>query len=249
MLPMLIGAGAGMALGAIGSLFSDESEQTVASKALLNKIRQIQGYSRAEINNSVNQYDRAGRTALADTMNNYAIGSASKQGMMNAAVAKMVPTISMLGANRANQMLDYNKNLEVQKLQMEGGAIGGLDSDSAQDDFFSIIGMGLQGAQLGNTIANAPTPSTIDPVTTGGVTETPSGFLNNNWNPSELNNDKYFSTPINEMQGGNIGLTPMQRMSLLSSNMNNSITSTAKKITGKNPVMKFNPNRLFNYTF
>jgi Zn-dependent oligopeptidase len=151
MTPLLMG-GISTGVGLLSNLFKDDDEQSNAYKSLLSRIKQIQGYSKAEVDSSVNDYNKAGRTAIADTMNNYAIGGVGRQNMQNAAVAKMLPQISMLGTQRKNQMLDFNKELEVKKLAMEGQAIQGLSSDSTQDTILSAAGMGLQGFQIGTQL-------------------------------------------------------------------------------------------------
>lgn len=150
----LIAAGISAGVGLLSSLFSDDDEQSKAYKDLLGRIKQIQGYSKSEIDSSVNDYNKAGRATLADAANNYAIGNNQRQGMLNASVAKMIPNIAGLGAQRKAQMLDFNKDLEVKKLSMEGQAIQGLSSDSTQDTILSATSMGLQGYQIGSQIEN-----------------------------------------------------------------------------------------------
>lgn len=146
-----VGAGVGLLTGLVGGLFSDESEQTKAVRDLMQRLKQIQGYTRAEIERSASSFDRAGTTAIASAANNYAIGARGKQNFTSAAVARMLPQVSMLGAQRRAQMEDYNEQLEFKKIQGEASLVGGLDSDSPQDDFLTTMGLAIQGAQIGMT--------------------------------------------------------------------------------------------------
>ena len=148
----LIGGAIGLGTGLLSMLFSGESEQSKAMKDLIAKIKQVQGYSRAEIDNSASQYDKAGQSAIMQTANDIAIGAVGRQNAQNAMVARMVPTVAMMGANRRANMEDYNKNLEIQKLQMEGQAIQGLSQDTPQQNFLTTVGLGIKGFQLGTQV-------------------------------------------------------------------------------------------------
>ena len=160
----VVGGAIGLGTGLLSMLFSGESEQSKAMKDLIAKIKQVQGYSRTEIEQSANQYDKAGRTAIMQTANDTAVGAIGRQNAQNAMVARMVPTVAMMGANRRANMEDYNKNLEVEKLQMEGQAIQGLSQDTPQQNFLTTVGLGIKGMQLGMQYddlnrANAPIES------------------------------------------------------------------------------------------
>lgn len=144
-----IGAGAGALVGLISSLFSGDSEQSDFTKRLMDQIDKVQGYSKSQINRSVATFNRAGATAIAGAANDYAVGAAGRQNFVNAAVAKMLPSVAMLGAQRQAKMEDYNEELPLVKIRAKAGLLGGLNPDTPQEDFLSLSSLALSGAKTG----------------------------------------------------------------------------------------------------
>lgn len=166
-----IGAGAGALIGAISSLFSSESDQSKEIKALIEKLKALQGYSKSEINSSVNNINRAGTTSVANAANTYALGASGRQNFLNAALPKAVAQVSLMGAERQAKMEDYNKNLEFQKITGQASLASGLDTDTPQQDFLSIAGLALQGLQIGSKF-DQPSDYPEDPLKFAASTET-----------------------------------------------------------------------------
>jgi hypothetical protein len=140
--PLTMGIGFGVSL--LSNLFSGESEQEKAVKAINAKINSIKAYSSEDMVRRSKLISNAGNTAIMSTANDFAIKGGSKQNFVQAGVSRMLPHMAELVAKQRIKDEDYNQNLPLLQAQAMTGTLPYESKDSDQSNFLSTIGLGLK---------------------------------------------------------------------------------------------------------
>lgn len=184
-----IGAGAGVLTGLLSSLFGTDSEQSRATKDLMKRINDLQGYTQSDMSRDASSINRAGTTTMTNAANMFALGSGGRQNFMNASMGKVVEGEAQQGNQRMFQMEDYNKQLESKKLEMQSSLIGGLNPDTGQENFLSTMNMGMKGMSMGMEFDKSPLNNFTQSTTTdpnGTYAHDPGGFNVNSINSNPI---------------------------------------------------------------
>lgn len=145
---ILIGAGVSL----LSNLFSGESEQEKAIKAINAKINSVKGFSSEDMVRRSRIIENAGNTSVMSAANNFAIRGGDRQGLVTAGLSGILPQVSSAIAEQRIKDEDFNKNLPFLQAQAMMGTVPYTDADTPQSDFLSSVGLGLNVAGVADQI-------------------------------------------------------------------------------------------------
>lgn len=140
--PISMGIGIGVSL--LSNLFSGESEQEKAIKAINAKINSVKAFSSEDMVRRSKIISNAGNTSIMSAANDFAIKGGSKQNFVQTGVSRMLPQVASMIASQRIKDEDYNQNLPLMQAQAMAGMVPMMDQDTAQSDFLTTMGTGLK---------------------------------------------------------------------------------------------------------